>query len=74
IALAEHHHFESVGEAITAGADIVPKVTTVRAYDPPRKVADTEEGESLRRRVAALEQLADAYEQGELLESSGKPH
>jgi fructose-1,6-bisphosphatase-3 len=74
VALAEHHHFESVSEAITAGADIVPKVTTVRAYDPPRKVADTEEGESLRRRIAALEQLADAYEQGELLESSGKPH
>jgi len=74
IALAEHHHFESVSEAITAGADIVPKVSTVRAYDPPRRVADTEEGESVRRRIAALEQLADAYEQGELLESSGQPH
>jgi fructose-1,6-bisphosphatase-3 len=74
IALAEHHHFESIGDAITEGADIVPKVTTVRAYDPPRRVADTEEGERLRRRIAALEQLADAYEQGLLLEDSGPPH
>jgi fructose-1,6-bisphosphatase-3 len=74
IALAEHHHFESIADAITAGADIVPKVETVRAYDPPRRVADTEEGERLRRRIAALEQLADAYEQGLLLEDSGPPH
>ena len=74
IAIAEHHHFESIGDAITEGADIVPKVTTVRAYDPPRRVADTEEGERLRRRIAALEQLADAYEQGLLLEDSGPPH
>ncbi|HST53673.1 MAG TPA: fructose-bisphosphatase class III [Pyrinomonadaceae bacterium] len=71
IALAEHHHFESVSDAITEGADIVPKVSTVRAYDPPRRVADTEEGDTLRRRIAALEKLTDAYEQGELLESSG---
>jgi fructose-1,6-bisphosphatase-3 len=74
VALAEHHHFESVSDAITEGADIVPKVSTVRAYDPPRRVADTEEGERLRRRIAALEQLADAYEQGLLLEDSGPPH
>jgi fructose-1,6-bisphosphatase-3 len=74
IALAEHHHFESISDAITEGADIVPKVSTVRAYDPPRRVADTEEGESLRRRIAALEQLAATYEQGLLLEDSGPPH
>jgi fructose-1,6-bisphosphatase len=74
IALAEHHHFESISDAITEGADIVPKVTTLRAYDPPRRVADTEEGEHLRALVAALEKLADAYEQGLLLEDSGPPH
>ncbi|MBC7932104.1 MAG: fructose-bisphosphatase class III [Rubrivivax sp.] len=74
IALAEHHHFESISDAITTGADIVPKVTTLRAYDPPRRVADTEEGERLRRRVEALERLASAYEQGLLLEDSGPPH
>jgi len=74
IALAEHHHFESITDAITTGADIVPKVTTVRAYDPPRRVADTEEGERISRRVEALERLAAAYEQGLLLEDSGPPH
>jgi fructose-1,6-bisphosphatase-3 len=74
IALAEHHHFESISDAITEGADIVPKVSTVRAYDPPRRLADTEEGERLRGRIAALEQLADAYEQGLLLEETGPPH
>jgi fructose-1,6-bisphosphatase-3 len=74
IALAEHHHFESIADAITTGADIVPKVTTVRAYDPPRRVGDTEEGARLSRRVEALERLAAAYEQGLLLEDSGPPH
>ena len=59
---------------LTAGADIVPKVTTLRAYDPPRTVADTEEGASIRRHDATLERLAEAYEQGVLLEDSGPPH
>jgi fructose-1,6-bisphosphatase-3 len=74
VALAEHHHFESISDAITEGADIVPKVTTLRAYDPPRTVADTEVGERLRRHAATLERLASAYEQGVLLEDSGPPH
>jgi fructose-1,6-bisphosphatase-3 len=74
IAIAEHHHFESISDAITEGADIVPKVTNVRTYDPPRLVADTEEGERLRGRIRALEQLATAYEEGQLLEDSGPPH
>jgi fructose-1,6-bisphosphatase-3 len=68
IALAEHHHFESIADAITAGADIVPSVTTVRAYERPRHVADTEEGEVLRQRISALERLVRAYEEGVLLE------
>jgi len=69
IALAEHYHFESIADAITEGADIVPKVTTVRAYDKPRAVADTEQGEIVRRKIAALERLMFAYEQGEIRES-----
>jgi fructose-1,6-bisphosphatase-3 len=68
VALAEHHHFESIADAITAGADIVPKVTTVRAYERPRLVADTEEGAALRQRLGALERLVSAYEEGTLLE------
>jgi fructose-1,6-bisphosphatase-3 len=74
IAIAEHYHFESISDAITEGADIVPVVTTVRAYDPPRRLADTEEGERLRGRINALEKLAEAYESGLLLEDSGPPH
>ena len=70
IALAEHHHFESISEAITSGADIVPKVSNLRVYDPPRTTADTEEGEALRRDIAALERLVLAYQEGALLERS----
>jgi fructose-1,6-bisphosphatase-3 len=68
VALAEHHHFESISDAITSGADIVPRVTTIRAYERTRLVGDTEEGEVIRRRVSALERLILAYERGELLE------
>ena len=71
IALAEHHHFESISDAITAGADIVPTVSTIRAYERTRLVADTEEGEVIRRRVSALERLILAYERGEVLEGQG---
>ncbi|MGH9941767.1 MAG: fructose-bisphosphatase class III [Pyrinomonadaceae bacterium] len=69
VALAEHHHFESIQEAITAGADIVPRVMTIREYERSRLVADTEEGVGLRARIAALERLVSAYEEGTLLES-----
>ena len=68
VALAEHHHFESIADAITAGADIVPSIATVRAYERPRLVADTEEGDGLRQRASALERLVRAYEEGVLLE------
>lgn len=70
VALAEHHHFESIAEAITAGADIVPKVTNLRVYDPPRLIADTEEGEILSQDIAALERLVLAYHEGALPEHS----
>jgi fructose-1,6-bisphosphatase-3 len=68
IALAEHHHFESISEAITSGADIVPKVSNLRVYDPLRTIADTEDGEALRQDVAVLERLVLAYQEGALLE------
>lgn len=68
IALAEHHHFESISEAITIGADIIPKVSNIRSYETPRLVGDTEEGDEIRKKIAALERLALAYEEGVLLE------
>jgi len=61
--LAQHHHFESVDEAVAMGADIIPAVTEIERHDPPRLVADTDKGEELRREVEVLEALLRAYEE-----------
>lgn len=68
VALAEHHHFESIEEAIRSGADIVPKVATIRRYDTPRRVSDTEEGAVIKERIEALERLIEAYQEGAIME------
>jgi fructose-1,6-bisphosphatase-3 len=60
--LAEHHHFESVAEALSQGADIIPNVQQIRCYDPPRRVADTERGAMIRGEIAMLTHLIEAYE------------
>ena len=70
IAIAELHHFKSISEAINVGADIVPKVAVVRAYERPRRVSDTEDGEVIRLRIKALERLILAYQEGALVEST----
>ncbi|HEV2765950.1 MAG TPA: fructose-bisphosphatase class III [Pyrinomonadaceae bacterium] len=67
--IAELHNFQSISDAITRGADIVPRVETVRAYTRPRRVCDTEQGELIRHRIKALERLILAYEEGALLEA-----
>ncbi|MGQ0627947.1 MAG: fructose-bisphosphatase class III [Phycisphaerales bacterium] len=68
IALAEHHKFESVQRVVETGADIVPSISTIRQYPRPRTVADTEEGREIRQRIADLERLIKAYENGDLVE------
>jgi len=68
VALAEHHHFESVEEVIQNDADIVPTILTVCEYERPRLVADTQEGADVMERARALEELATAYRQGLLRE------
>ncbi|MGD9690642.1 MAG: fructose-bisphosphatase class III [Phycisphaerales bacterium] len=68
ISLAEHSAFTSVAAVIDSGADIVPRVTTIRSYAKARTVADTEQGEVTRRTIADLELLIRAYEEGELIE------
>ena len=68
--LAQHHHFESIGEAITQGADIIPTIQDVSVFDPVRRVADTNEGETLRHEIAALELLLRAYKENILPERS----
>ena len=66
--LAQHHHFESISEAITRGADIIPTIQDVQTFDPPRRVRDTGEGDTLRHEIAALELLLQAYRENVLPE------
>ena len=55
-------------EAITQGADIIPKIHAMRVFNPPRRIADTSEGESMRNEIAALELLLRAYQENVLPE------
>jgi fructose-1,6-bisphosphatase-3 len=64
--LAKHHHFESVEAAVRGGVDIVPSVTVIRTWDPPRRMADTERGNEFRSRIAMLERLIEAYRNNDL--------
>lgn len=66
--LAQHHHFESISKAITEGSDIIPTIQDICVFDPPRRVAETDEGQSLRHEIAALELLIKAYEENILPE------
>lgn len=66
--LARHHHFGSITESITQGADIIPTIQEVCVFDSPRRVADTAEGTVLRHEIAALELLLQAYEENALPE------
>ena len=59
--LARHHHFESVAAAVRDGVDIIPTLATIRDFDPPRLVGDTEEGERIRADIALLSRLVAAY-------------
>jgi fructose-1,6-bisphosphatase-3 len=64
--LACHHSFESVEAAIRDGIDIIPSISVVRAWDQPRRMADTERGAQFRASICLLESLVQAYESGEL--------
>ena len=66
--LAQHHHFESISESITSGADIIPTIQDVAVFNPPRRVSDTGQGETLRHEIAALELLIRAYQENILPE------
>ncbi|MCH7226473.1 fructose-bisphosphatase class III [Haloferula sp. A504] len=66
--LAEHHAFPDPVAAVREGDDLIPTMSLVRAYDEPRMVGDTEEGESIRARIRALDDLVEAYESGEIQE------
>lgn len=68
IDLAEHAPFKGVQEAVLHGADIVPRVTTIREYGRTRQVADTDDGKILQRQVEELDALVRAYYEGEVRE------
>jgi fructose-1,6-bisphosphatase-3 len=71
--LAEHSHFESVDAAVRDGVDIVPKVSVVRTWDRPRKMADTERGHQIRAKIRMLERLIEAYGDNSLPQESRRP-
>jgi len=64
IVLAEHAHFDSVAQTIDSGKDMIPKTVTLRELGSPRRAADTEAGRAIICRIAALEKLIRAYEEG----------
>jgi fructose-1,6-bisphosphatase-3 len=64
--LATHHHFDSVEAAVREGKDIIPNVSVLRQWDPPRKIDDTERGAEVRRAMAWLERLVRAYRENRL--------
>jgi fructose-1,6-bisphosphatase-3 len=64
ISLAEHAHFESIEDVIEHGADMVPKIKTIRNYDPPRKRVDDENADNAGDKMRALEALLTAYQTG----------
>lgn len=64
--LAEHSHFESVEAAIRDGVDIIPKVSVVRSWERPHRMADTERGDQIRCEIRMLEMLVEAYRSNEL--------
>lgn len=66
--LAQHHHFESITEAITNGADIIPTIQDVRTYETFRSVGDTEKGEEIRREIELIELLIKAYQENAITE------
>jgi fructose-1,6-bisphosphatase-3 len=64
--LAQHHHFESVADAITRGTDIVPSVQVIQQFNPPRTVADTEIGREIADEIQMLEALLQAYDENQI--------
>ena len=64
IDLAEHSPFDGVEAAVLHGADILPKVTTIRTYGRPRTLGETDHAPAIRRSIDDLEALVRAYQEG----------
>jgi len=70
--LACHHSFESVEAAVRDGVDIIPSVSVVREWTPPRRMADTERGTQFRCEIELLERLIEAYRHNDLRQSPAR--
>ena len=64
--LAEHSHFESVAAAVEEGSDIIPELTTIRSWETPRRISETEQGEEIEAELRMLEQLKESYRRNQL--------
>lgn len=64
IDLAEHSRFDGVQAAVEHGADILPKVMTIRTYPKSRTLGETDAGQSIQRMMDDLETLVEAYQEG----------
>ncbi|MBT5228919.1 MAG: fructose-bisphosphatase class III [Methylococcales bacterium] len=68
--IASLHHFESIEEAITNGADIIPELVDIKVFPKPRKVGDTRRGKVKQREVDTLARLILAYEENVFAEGN----
>ena len=66
--IKSHRPFEGISKVIDENADIESDAELVERFEKRRYIADTDEGAHLTRRIAALNQLLDAYRSGEIQE------
>ncbi len=64
IDLAEHSPFEGVEATVLHGADILPKVTTIRSYGRARTLGETDRGDDIRRQIDDLDALVQGFHDG----------
>jgi fructose-1,6-bisphosphatase-3 len=69
ILLAEHKPFESAQKAIQEDVDMESSTTSIYSYPQRMFVKDTDRGRTIRQRIAALQELLDAYRTGLVKES-----
>jgi hypothetical protein len=51
--------------------DIVPAVTVIREWDPPRRIGDTERGVEMRCEIEMLGRLIEQYRTNQLRQRAG---
>lgn len=66
IRLKSHRPFEGVAKVLSDNADIESDSVSIEEFPRRRYIADTDEGNGLRRRIAALRELLELYRAGEL--------